>query len=486
MMIKRPQNLFIGKSCFQLYLKIVSTGVIIIFAIHFISNHATFNPDAPRFINDSITSSHKPSTTSTHISILHLNIAKSTRYGKNSSFVLALNYYEQLTCATRNLFALFMIAQNFDARVVIPFLWGSLFHGIPNDMIYDSTVKTHYYPLDTVYNIHKLNDSFHSVSGAYFVTFKDLIKTAPRDVVMIDTRHLPTKVTNDTAKFDCKEKKETNTVYSQLTKFTKYFNTKEFMLKMYMCIPPHMETTTDEIKRFIGPGPYTIIFTQWRGCSYHSCDIKAPRSFSNHFRHRILYHSVNKVSTFNLKNLPYNDTIKMTANKFLEKIKISTPYISVHIRTEKLAQTDAKVNGYTDCCLNLLGSLLELLKHKKPIINTTIAVTDVGEYGSTACRDKACLRHAEKVQNVLTSMGLTLVSFDPRVTGTIKSSAYVSLVEMNMLAMGDLLIVMGKGSFKQRIVNQFLQSNSINSVYYICTEHGNVLHDMNSLDKNCS
>ena len=484
MMIKWPQNLLISKNCLQLYLKVIITGVIITFAIHFICNHATFNLDVRRFFNDINTGSHKASTTRTYIS---MNAVRSTHHAKNSSFVLALNYYEQLTCATHNLFALFMVAQNLDARVVMPFLWGSLFHGIPNSMIYDPTIKTRYYPLDTVYNMYKLNESFHSVSGTYFVTFKDLIKSAPRDVVMIDTRNFPTEITNDIAKFDCKYlMKETNTVYSKLSKFTKYFDTKEFILKMHLCISPHVDTTTDEIKRFIGPGPYTIIFTQWRGCSYHSCDIKAPRSFSNHFRHRILYHSVNKVGTLNLDHLPYNETIKVTAKKYLEKIKISAPYISVHVRTEKLAQTNAKVNGYTDCCLSLLGSLLELLKHKEPITHTTIAVTDVGEYGSTACRDKVCLTHAAKVHRTLTSMGLTLINFDPSVTGTIKSSAYVSLVEMNILAMGDLLIVIGKGSFKQRIVDQFLQSNSVSNVYYICTEHGNVLHDMNSLDKKCS
>ena len=46
---------------------------------------------------------------------------------KGASFVLVLNYYEQLTCATRNLFIyyiLFKVAQNFDAKVIIPSFMG--------------------------------------------------------------------------------------------------------------------------------------------------------------------------------------------------------------------------------------------------------------------------------------------------------------------------------------------------------------------------
>ena len=441
------------------------------------------------------------STVQSSISNSNFKTAELSHSVKGTSFVLALNYYEQLTCATRNLFTLFKVAQNFDARVVIPFLRGSLFDSIPSDVVYDLTVNTHYYLLDTVYNMHKLNETFYSLSGAYFATFKELIETAPRGIVVVDMQRSPSEVMNGTGYaiktgikiFNCKGyllrnlMNQADAIISKLTKFTKYFNTKEFMVKAYICISPSTDTTTDEIKKFIGPDPHTIIFTQWRGCAYHSCDIKAPRSFSNHFRHRILYHSMNENHKLRFTNLllPYVDTIKINARKFLENIKVSGSYISVHIRIEKLAQTNAAVNGHTDCCLSLLNGLLKLLKRKYPNVSNTITVTDVGEYGSIACRDKACLQHARKVQSTVTSMGLKLVSFDPKITGSSRNSAYVSLVEMNMLAMGDVLIVVGKGSFKYRIISEFLDSKPFGKVYHICTEHGNKLHDMSFIDKKC-
>ena len=515
---KESQNLFMSRKCVQLYLKIIVTVIIIVFAIHVINSHTT-NPDiVQRLINYSISDFHELSTIQSgsdisnsnfqEVSTIRSSISNSSfktgelsRHVKGTSFVLALSYYEQLTCATRNLFTLFKVAQNFDARVVIPFLWDSLFHGIPHDVVYDPTVNTHYYFLDTVYNMHKLNETFHSLSGTYFATFKELIKTAPRGTVVVDTQRSPGEVTNGITYttdagikiFNCKGylfqhiMKETHAITSELKKFTNYFSTEEFMVKEYICISPSVDTTTDEILNFIGPDPHTVIFTQWRGCSYHSCDIKASRSFSNHFRYRILYHSMDENHKLRFMNLqlPYDDSIKINARRFLENIKVSTSYISVHIRTEKLAQTNAEVSGYTDCCLRLLDGLLKSLKHAYPNVNKTVTVTDVGEYGSTACRDKTCLKHARKVHSMLTSMGLALVSFDPKLTGSSRNSAYVSLVEMNILAMGDVLVVVGKGSFKYRIISQFLESNPLGKVYHICTEHGNRLHDMTSLDKKC-
>ena len=83
---------------------------------------------------------------------------------------------------------LFQVAQNFDAKVVIPFLWTSLLHSIPDDLVYNPMASTNYYPFSTVYDIHKLNKTFHSASGTYFVTFKEMVKTAPRGIVVIDTQ----------------------------------------------------------------------------------------------------------------------------------------------------------------------------------------------------------------------------------------------------------------------------------------------------------
>ena len=175
-------------------------------------------------------------------------------------------------------------------------------------------------------------------------------------------------------------------------------------MKVYICVSPSADITTDEIKGFIGPAPYAIIFTQWRGCAYHSCDIKTPHTFPKSYRHRILYHSTSKTLRFSPASLPipYNDNIKENARKFIDKINISTPYISVHVRTEKLSLINSKVNGYTDCCLRLLHSLVKVLKQKHRNVNSVMTITDIS---SITCHGLSCKRHAKRVQSMLTLFG---------------------------------------------------------------------------------
>ena len=505
------QNLHMGRKCIQLYLKILIVIIIIVLAIHLIKSHSSdasiFHESERVAVSTSISSIYKyqPMQSSINVSNSTISTSEPNSHTIGISFVLALNYYEQLTCGTRNLFILFQVAQNFDAKVVIPFLWNSVLHGIPDDLVYDLSASTKYYPFHIVYNIHRLNKTFHSTSGTYFVTFTEMIKTAPRGIVVIDTQWSSNQIsvntsftTNTSIKvFNCKSHlsplvtKEANSIKTKLYKFTKYFNAAEFVTKVYICISPSVDTTTDQIRQLFGAESRTVIFTQWRGCAYHSCDVNAPRRSSNDFRHRILYHSVDTVQKMGFTDLrlPYNDAIKVDAKRYLQNKKISNPYISIHIRTEKLAQVSAaqRNDGYTDCCLSILDGVIRSLKDKYPsAVNRTVTITDVGKYGSNSCRTQKCLRHAKDVQSRLSSMGLTLASFDPAVTGSSKNPAYVSLVEMNMLAMGDLLIVMGKGSFKNQIISEFLQSNPVSKVYHICTEHGNKLNNINStLDIKC-
>ena len=159
------QNLLMGRKCIQFYLRIFIFIVIILSVIYryVMKSHSNdaiiINSSTRVALNSSISSIYKFQTIQSSISVSNSTISAS-ELNNCGSFVLALNYYEQLTCGTRNLFMLFQVVQNFDAKVVIPFLWTSSLRGIPNDLIYDPTTSTNYYPFSTVYNMHKLNISF--------------------------------------------------------------------------------------------------------------------------------------------------------------------------------------------------------------------------------------------------------------------------------------------------------------------------------------
>lgn len=441
-----------------------------------------------------------------NISYKVFNSTTATVTSKRSSFFMSLSYSEQLTCGMRNLLSSGIVAQNLGAKVVIPFLLRSRLYGIPN-VIASKEVPGIFYPLNILYDITQLNKTFHSLSDTYLVDFEDFLYNAPREIVMIDFIHQSTApkeiclIPKSISKiykimkyysvriFNCgkhvfKHKQPLlESILLMLRTSARLLGVKEFLIKKYICIDISADVTTDEIKRFVGPKPRTVMFTQWRGCAYYSCDVKAPRNVSNSYRNKILYHSNRTIPKPKDIVLPLNDNIKLTALRYLRKIKLFAPFVSVHIRIEKLSRVNNKINGHTACCLEILKLLLKLLKSK--YFNQTLLITDVGYYGSDACYDKVCLPHSRKVKGILKSMGLVRSGFNPKITNSSENPAFASLVEMHMLALGDRLVVVGQGSFKQQVIKNFLASNPTNKLYHICTEAGTVLNEFSNLKKDC-
>ena len=432
------------------------------------------------------------------IQVLNVNLKDDTNHSNISgSFALALDYYEQLTCATRNLLQLCNIAQNLNARVVTPFLLRSMLHGIPDF----NSAKRHYYPLSTVYDIPKLSETFHTMTGTYLVKFNQFIQHAPRDVVLIDTldsheANTKYKIYNHSGLelFNCPNHlspDQINTaqnVENNLKKHTVVGKVNSFVIKKFICLPRTThDITTDQIKQFIGIEPHTIVFNQWRGCAYHSCDVKAPRNVANSVRHRVLYTSVISQVSLSFKDiiLTHNSAIVSSAKAFLNKMSLPSPFISVHIRIEKLAILSRKINGLTQCCMKVLDTLVKSFRQKYGT-NHFVTITDIGKYGTIGCTDRACVQHVKIVETALTSMNLTQYKFDPQLTHTSNNPSFVSLVELHVLAMGDRLVVVGHGSFKNQVITQFLTTNGRNKVYQICTENGNILNEFGHLDKKCS
>jgi len=430
----------------------------------------------------------------------------STDYKASGNFLVVLNYYEQLTCATRNLLMIGYVAQNLGAKLVIPFLLRSRFYGIP-ELIADSEISGEFLPLDTVFDLERLNETMHSQSGTYLVKFENFIHYAPREIVIVDQIRgyaIDGELTLDNQKltaiynfmnrtstkgFDCTNNVPGDhwfikRVHLMLRRYTRLLEAEEFKISEYICISATVDISTTEIKYLIGTEPRTILFTQYRGCAYRSCNELSPKVSGNSYRNRIIYHSNNLKFVPPLIGSLFNSTIKQTALQYLKILLIGRPFISIHIRIEKLQRVNRVFNKQTECCLHLLKSLI--LVFREQYADRIMMITDMSEYGSDSCTNFDCIKYIRKFKQSLTNMGLIPYNFNPEVTGNSRSSAFASLVEMHMLSMGDRLVVMGAGSFKYGIIAEFLNSNPSNKVYHICTDRGNVLNEFSHLGKDCS
>ena len=492
----RPISVFFRATVQYLHCNVrKSVGITIIFVVFLLLKYLFINDDA--FARNS--------RNLQQFQGIILNSTTVISQSNESSFFMSLSYHEQLTCATHNLLSVGNIAQNLGAKIVTPFLLRSRLYGIP-DLISDKEVPDIFYPLHTVYDINQLNVTLNHLSNTYLVDFENFLYNAPREIMMFDfirKNVAPKELSLNSGSitelvnlmnsysyniFDCSEivfkhqQSLLEKINLMLRISTRRLGVEEFTIIKYICINPAADITTDELKEHIGPEPRTIMLTQWRGCAYRSCNVKAPRKLVSESRNKILYHSTRRQPKD--IRLPFNDSIKSTAVNFVNKvIKISNPYISVHIRIEKLQRHDLVINRHTYCCLGLLDNLIKSLK--KTHFSQTLTVTDIGEYGSDSCTSTECIQYVRRVHTMLANMGLVHTSYIPKLTGSSESPAFVSLVEMHMLAMGDQLVVVGRGSFKHHIITQFLQSNPARKVYHICTEQGNVLNEFSSLDRKC-
>lgn len=485
-----------------------SIGLLIIFVVIVLLKYS-FIEVSPVISDDTFTRKYNnfSSSDSYHVNKV-VNTTTVTSQSKESSFFISLSYFEQLTCAAHSLLSTGNVAQNLGAKVVMPFLLRSRLYGIP-DLIPDKEVPDIFCPLHTVFDINKLNSTFHLLSKTYLVDFEDFLFNAPREIVMIDAihRHVAPKELSLNSKsvatlinimkfysynvFDCsrvvfkQQQPLLEKIELMLRTSTRHLGVEEFTITKYICINPAADVTTDELKKLIGPEPRTIMFVQWRGCAYLRCNIKMTGNISSSFRYRILFHANHSESMRRVKDvpIPVSNTVKLTALQYLHELKIASPFISVHIRIEKLSRVNARIHGHTACCLEILGPLLYALKQK--YFNDTLLITDIGDYGSDACYDKVCLPHSRWVKGMLNRMGLRPQHFDPDAMHASKNPAFASLVEMEMLAKGEVLIVMGQGSFKNQIIRDFLNSNPINRLYHICTEYGNILNEFSELNEDC-
>jgi hypothetical protein len=159
----------------------------------------------------------------------------------------------------------------------------------------------------------------------------------------------------------------------------------------------------------------------------------------------------------------------ITASKrFLSSMNIKQPFLSVHLRLERLYQCEDLIPGYTDCCVERLSSLLSKVLHKYGINKKDVLIIkDYGQYGTDSCTYKRkyvahsiCMNLTRDFFQNLQKYGYGASEFLPAVfQGVPDNSAFVSLVEARTILSGSVLIAGGFGSYQGTVIKQFIGSD---------------------------
>lgn len=438
--------------------------------------------------------------------ILYTEVTASPLMSKTSesqqssrSFLLALSYSEQLSAATKSLFQLAPLAADWNAQLVEPVVAKSHLFGIRGLVPSYFKSARDEISFSQLYSLEKINDILHRrvAANLSMVSQEEFIATAPQSITLLFfdinespsrsfslSKHLASiyhgksRSTDDI--IDCTTMLGASNIAQQLRKRLSSLSShnRSFVVVKSLCLKRSTVYSSRMLFQHVSH-PGTIVFASWRGCGFANCSVHFDRRNSklSAFRFGILTENTFTQSlSLGQFHLLQNEDVKRTAQLYLKKLGIKKPFLSIHLRTERLIKHGIwmKVPSNWKCCLDNLKAILKTLTDKFPP-QQTLVITDYSSYGTDGCRT-GVLCKPEMVRAVISrvkSFNLTIASYQPK-SGSIWNSGFVSLVEMNMLSLGAELVLAGGGGFQAILKSAFLSLNHTETdVHSICvsTEH---------------
>ena len=156
----------------------------------------------------------------------------------------------------------------------------------------------------------------------------------------------------------------------------------------------------------------------------------------------------------------HSDAIIKVSERFQQSLGFAgQPYLSVHIRFEKLylytLQKHYPLEKYMNCCMTRLNYLLRKVREKYDIpINRTLLIWDYSPYGTSACPLKNCKKETNVFMNQINATGTFL---DPKKFNLPSHKGIIALVESRALYDGKALVTVGQGSYQSTIVESYIE-----------------------------
>ena len=159
----------------------------------------------------------------------------------------------------------------------------------------------------------------------------------------------------------------------------------------------------------------------------------------------------------------HSDFIINTAKKFVRSLDFrGHPYISVHIRFEKLYffafEHNKNVEAHLDCCMSRLNKLIAAISHKFKISSDNVLlIWDYSPHGSQTCPFGDIKKCSDLAGKYLQKIKAKPSFFAPTKFNTSSHHSVVSLVESEALYGGKALVTVGGGSYQKMIATTFVE-----------------------------
>ena len=341
--------------------------------------------------------------------------------------------------ATNHFFDLTALAAYGGRQVVVPFVKDSFFFaGSPKEKGFET--------LALYYNVSALNRTLRSLGYGTLMSwneFQDVCQGKLDVLVHLDYTNLKksTQYNQDTrAFFPCKNRK-TNTF-------------EGFNVARKICMNVFAVDSVEKFENEVIERLPCVDIDQWRGID-NEYPRRAQFNLSSIVTDRLYSHNATKFFSSKLLDV---------ARDFIAK-NLSPPFVSAQIRAEKMFQSVATVKK----CISQLTGLVQRHKNTSTASMPVFLATDFADYGRPSKRIAHLSRsHFKSLMNILAP--LKPVIFQPLAYNLTDRGA-VAIVEMNILASGESLFVVGGGSFQEWLASQFLSRNTIDQNFSAKCKH---------------
>ena len=366
-------------------------------------------------------------------------------------YIFTLRYYEQLAGATKNLIDLASLAKHFNRGVVMPFINNSRMNGI-QDKPEVRANKALFSNLSRYFDITQFNATLCERGYAPLAHFNDFIEDCKHGIDVLV--HF---IYNDSFSFN-DAKNWFGMVASSWTDLRKrmpqYGGVQpcDFLrksrierllggvaVKEYTCVDPEIVRTADHLEKAVFRKQSCIAILQWKGMGKKRTHFPLPESIFQHLKPSDIVH---------------NHTLVSIAKDFVERY-IKQPFLAVHIRAERQLSWHS-IEKVFKCINSLSKKVFQRVRTFQ--IDVIFLATDLPKYGSDTY--KSTVNSERKVvQKYVNQLLRTPRTFKPELYG-VYDKGDISIIEMNILSLGESLYTLGGGKFQQWIVELFLAHNT--------------------------
>ena len=361
-------------------------------------------------------------------------------------FVVALSYWEKMTQGVTNLLSLLRFARLWKAQVAIPFIRVSSIFGFPFgqdvwDFHDNQTLVDQELPLDILFKL----DDFKGnppKNGEYasMIDYKDFIKELYLQkgeelwIFYVTIVYAQPSWSHGGIK--------------RCSTLNKYWINPNFPgINIACCeINGAIPTLPDDIASLCGfksMSSFVVVFKVWQGITQPD-----PKRYFRMFVPLEFFHNYTAISPV----LLHSQHVIGNATEFIERtIGNGIKYISVHIRTEKLAINRKHLHD-KKCIANAIDKANRVSLEYN--INHILYFTDDLPHNVRLRPSYRSYVKLMAARNVKRSM------YNPFLFHGVNNSAFIAQVEMQVMSRATRLVVCGGGSFQFAIIERYNKRNS--------------------------